>query len=166
MKKTGLTIFIYLIVLYSAQAQGNQEKAQELVRQYLDNKKKQVGSNPLIKFNSLVVLRSSFADTKTYKYKLYKVDSLKKEGRRIDARIARMKTTAELNQAKKDSYRLSSELTNTSNQLIDFMTSYKGTQTGWLIKSAYRNKNTQGTFHNTRKTFYLNEALTKVDSVR
>lgn len=157
MKKSLSAIFFCLLVSNFARAQSNQEKAQELSGDYL-TKTSNFKSN--LKFNAIQVLRGSFSDTKKYKILVYKIDSLKKEGRRIDARIARLKTAAELNQSKKDSKHLSNELVATSDQLIDFMTQYKGPQTGWTIKPVSRNKSSS------KKTFYLNLALTKVDSVR
>lgn len=154
MKKALLLIFLYPIYSMPVYVQSNQQKAQELASSYLSNK---AGQN--IKFSAVKVLRSSFAETRQYKILIQKIDSLKLEGRKIDARIPKMKTTAEISQAKKDSKSLSNQLVATSDQLLDFMTKYKGPQTGWIIKSVPANKNIA------RKTFYLNLELTKVDSL-
>ncbi len=159
--KKFLAIIIFFILIYNPiQAQSNQQKAVDLVTNYIKNKTNKSKYNPSFKFNPIQVLRSSFADTKQYKVYQHKIDSLKIAGRKIDARIAKMKTTAELDQAKKESYKLSHELVATSDQLIEFMTTYKGNQIGWMIKNVYRNKTVRN------KTFYLNFELTKVDSVR
>ena len=155
----GIVVFLLLFTL-SAQAQTEQKKAEGLIGQYILNKTKNTSNNTSIKFSPVEVLRSAFEKTQLYKNLLHKVDSLKIEGKRIDARIAKMKTAAELNQAKKDSYRLSKELSVASDHLIDFITTYKGQQTGWMVKTIYRNKTVR------KKTFYLNKELTKVDSVR
>lgn len=157
--KRIVPIICCLLIPPFAQAQSNQEKAQGLAVGYLAGKSN-LKSNPNIKFNPIRVSRSSYADTKQYKNYLHKIDSLKIAGRRIDARIAKMKTTAELSQAKKDSNRLSHELVATSDALIDFMTGYKGNQNGWQIQSISQNRSRR------KKTFYLNLELTKVDSVR
>ncbi len=157
--KRIVPIICCLLIPPLAQAQSNQEKAQGLAVSYLAGKSN-LKSNPNIKFNPIRVSRSSYADTKQYKNYLHKIDSLKIAGRRIDARIAKMKTTAELSQAKKDSNRLSHELVATSDALIDFMTGYKGNQNGWQIQSISQNRSRR------KKTFYLNQELTKVDSVR
>jgi len=157
--KRIVPIICCLLIPPLAQAQSNQEKAQGLAVSYLAGKSN-LKSNPNIKFNPIRVSRSSYADTKQYKNYLHKIDSLKIAGRRIDARIAKMKTTAELSQAKKDSNRLSHELVATSDALIDFMTGYKGNQNGWQVQSISQNRSRR------KKTFYLNQELTKVDSVR
>lgn len=159
MKKALLTLFFFSLFLASVYAQSNQQKAQALVIKQL-NKKSNFKSNQNIKFNTLEVLKSSFADTKQYKNYQHQIDSLKLEGRKIDARIPKMKTSAEINQAKKDSKRLSNQLVTVSDELIDFMTSYKGQQIGWMIKVATSTKNSS------KKTYYLNMELTKVDLIR
>lgn len=163
MKKTLPIIFFYIIGLTSARAQSNQEKAQELISNYLGSKTNTLNTGTNIKFNPVKVLRSSFSDTKPYRNLTRKVDSLKIEGKRIDARIPKMKTTAELNQAKKDSKHLSDALVATSDELIDFMTSYKGQQTGWIIKPV---KSIKINPAKRIKTFYLDKELTKVDSAK
>lgn len=160
LKKASCLIVFLLIAILSVQAQTEQKKAEGLVRQYISNEIKNASNDASIKFNPIKALRSPFENTKLYKNMLHKVDSLKIEGKRIDARIAKMKTTSELNQAKKDSYRLSKELTSASDYLIDYITTYKGQQTGWVLKTVYRNKTVK------KKNFYLNQELTKVDSVR
>ncbi|MVN22013.1 hypothetical protein [Mucilaginibacter arboris] len=154
-----ILFFLNILTFYSAHAQSNQQKAQGLIIKYLSSKSN-LKSNANINFSPIEVLRSSFADTKQYKNLLHKIDTLKLEGRKIDARIPKLKTTAEINQSKKDSKNLSDQLVATSDQLIDFMTAYKGKPVGWMIKTTYR--------HNTlrKKRFYLNQELTKVDSVR
>ncbi len=158
-------LLLYVFFSISVKAQSKQEKAQALVNQYL-NKKENFTSRQNIKFNPIQVLGSSFSNTKQYKIFTHKIDSLKLEGRKIDARIPKMKTTAELNQAKKDSKYLSDQLVTTSDRMIEFMTEYKGTQTGWMIKSAYRTKTSLGNLKTVRKKIYLNLGLTKVDSVK
>ncbi len=160
MKKLLPIIVFYLLVSNSIQAQPNQQKAEGLVINYIKNKTNKSNFDPSLKFNPIQVLRSSFSETTQYKVYQHKIDSLKIAGRKIDAKIAMMKTTAELDQAKKESYKLSHELVATSDQLIEFMTTYKGNQIGWMIKNVYRNKTVR------KKTFYLNFELTKVDSVR
>lgn len=156
-----IVFFIIINLFTSAQnfAQTNQQKAQDLVVSYIKNRSKSK-NNLKIKFNRIEILRSSFADTKQYKNYQQKIDSLKVAGRKIDARIAKMKTTAELNQAKKDSDRLSHELVSTSDKLIEFMTSYKGKPVGWQIRIA----NTKRL--RVKKHYYINQELTKVDSVK
>lgn len=155
MKKTLLLIILSILNSAVIYAQSDQEKAQQLVKNYLNRKNLKVKN---ISFSSIQVLRSSFSNTKQYKNYQDKIDSLKLAGRRIDARIAKMKTTAELNQAKKDSNRLSHELVATSDELIDFMTAYKGNPVGWQIKANVSKRS--------RKTFYFNQELTQIDSVR
>ena len=159
MKKVLLTIFFCLLFFITVQAQSNQQKAQVLVVKYLNNKSN-LKTSQNIKFSSLAVLRSSFADTKPYKNYQHQIDSLKSEGRKIDARIPKMKTTAEIDRAKKDSKQLSNQLVTVSDELIDFMTTYKGRQIGWMIKATLSTKNSR------KKTFYLNQELSRVDSVR
>ncbi len=155
MKKTLLLIILSILNSAVIYAQYDQEKAQQLVKNYLNRKSLKVKSTS---FSSIQVLRSSFSNTKQYKNYQDKIDSLKLAGRRIDARIAKMKTTAELNQAKKDSNRLSHELVATSDELIDFMTAYKGNPVGWQIKANVSKRS--------RKTFYFNHELMQIDSVR
>lgn len=156
LKKTPAILIVYLLLFSCcAYSQSNQQKAQELVSSYISLKS---GQN--INFNPVQVSRSSYADTKQYKNFVHKVDSLEVVGRKIDARIPKLKTTAEINQSKKDSKNLSNQLVATSNQMIDFMTEYKGQQIGWIIKASYRTKKL------VRKKFYLNMELTKVDSVK
>jgi hypothetical protein len=155
MKKLLLIIVFFGLLSVSVYAQTNQQKAQELVTNHFPN-----SSIQSINFGQLVALRSSYADTKIYKNYLRKIDSLKLEGRKIDARIPKLKTTSEINLAKKDSKSLSNQLVSTSNRLIDFMTEYKGQQTGWIMKTSYGNKTTR------KKRYFLDQELTKVDSVR
>ncbi len=165
--KEAYYLFVFLLIFtVSVQAQTEQKKAEGLVGYYLFNKTKNPSNAASFKFNPIKALRSPFENTKLYKNLLHKVDSLKIEGKRIDARIAKMKTTAELMQAKKDSYRLSKELTTASDDLIDYITTYKGQQTGWILKTCYPIKNKRGVYSSKQKTFYLNKELTQVDSAR
>ena len=163
-KRAYCLIVFLLVLVVSVQAQTEQKKAEGLVGQFILSKSKT--NDASIKFSQIKVLRSPFETTKLYKNLLHKVDSLKIEGKRIDARIAKMKTTSELTQAKKDSYRLSKELTSASDNLINYITTYKGQQTGWILKTRYPIKNKRGTYSSIQKTFYLNKELTQVDSAR
>ena len=166
LKKAYCLIVFLLIFVLSVQAQTEQKKAEGLIGQYFLNKTKNTSNNTNIKFSEIKALRSPFENTKSYKDLMHKVDSLKIEGKRIDARIATMKTTAELNQAKKDSYRLSKELSISSDHLIDFISTYKGQQTGWILKTRYPIKTKRGTYSSIQKTFYLNKDLTLIDSAK
>lgn len=156
-----IVLIVVINLLASAQnfAQTNQQKAQDLVVSYLKNRSK-LKSKQNIKFDRIEILRSSFTDTKPYKNYQHKIDSLKVAGRKIDARIAKMKTAAELNQAKKDSNWLSRELVATSDELIEFMTSYKGKPVGWQIRIANSSR------LRSKKNYYINQELTKIDSVK
>ena len=165
--KEAYCLFVFLLIFtVSSQAQTEQKKAEGLVGSYLFNQTKNTSNAASFKFNPIKALRSPFENTKLYKNLLHKVDSLKIEGKRIDARIAKMKTTAALTQAKKDSYRLSKELTSASDNLIDYITTYKGQQIGWILKTRYPIKNKRGVYSYIQKTFYLNKELTQVDSAR
>ncbi|MEX8549413.1 MAG: hypothetical protein V5804_17565 [Mucilaginibacter sp.] len=166
LKRVCYFVVFQLIFVLNVQAQTEQKKAEGLVEQYLLNKTKNTSNHTSIKFNPIKALRSAFESTTLYKNLLHKVDSLKIEGKRIDARIAKMKTTAELNQAKKDSYRLSKELSVASDHLIDFISTYKGQQTGWILKTRYPIKTKRGTYSSIQKTFYLNKDLTLIDSAK
>ena len=157
--KTLTIVFVGLFIFKQAKPQDNQQKAQGLVFKYISNKPN-LKSNQNINFSKIEVLRSSFVNAKQYKNLVHKIDSLKLLGRKIDARIPKLKTTAEINQAKKDSKHLSDQLVAGSNELIDFMAGYKGAQIGWFIKSNYPGKTEK------KKIFYLNRELTKVDSVK
>ncbi|MGI4021076.1 MAG: hypothetical protein ACRYFA_06190 [Janthinobacterium lividum] len=159
MKKYLPIILSYLLVSSFAYSQSNQQKAQDLVSKYLSSKSN-YKSSQILKFSPIEVLRSSYADTKQYKSYLHKVDSLKLEARKIDIRFAKLRTTAEIDQSKRDSKNLSNQLVATSDAMINFMTEYKGPQVGWILKPIYRNK----TMRN--KKFYLNLDLTKVDLVK
>ncbi|RYE31648.1 MAG: hypothetical protein EOP42_10320 [Sphingobacteriaceae bacterium] len=159
MKKALLFIIFYQLVSVSAYSQSNQQKAQNLVTKYISSKYN-LKSNQNLKFNPIEISRSSYADTKQYKNYVYKIDSLKLEARKIDARFAKLKTTAEINQSKKDSKNLSNQLVATSDVMIDFMTTYKGQQIGWLLKMVSGNKIIS------KKRFYLNMDLTEVSSVK
>ncbi|RYY08160.1 MAG: hypothetical protein EOP43_00885 [Sphingobacteriaceae bacterium] len=158
MIKTVLPLLLYLLVPAISFSQSNQEKAQTLVKSYAKNHSESPASNAL-KFSSVQSLNSSYADTKTYKNYQHKIDSLKLEGRKIDARIVKMKTDAEINQAKKDSKNLSNQLVATSDAMIDFMTHFKSTPTGWQIKSNIPGKRKS-------KIYFLNKQLTQVTSVK
>lgn len=160
MSKLIPILLLYLFISNPIQSQSNQQKAEDVVLNYVKNKTKRSRFNPSLKLNPIQVLRSPFSDTKQYKVYQHRIDSLKIAGRKIDARIAKMKTTSKLDQAKKESNKLSKELVATSEQLIEFMTSYKGPQIGWTIKPV------KGTSNKIRKTFYLDKELIKVDSVR
>jgi hypothetical protein len=76
MKKAILIIVFSRLFSISVSAQGNQQKAQELVVKYLHT-----SSGQNINFNQLKALRSSYTDTKDYKKYLLKIDSLKQEGK-------------------------------------------------------------------------------------
>jgi hypothetical protein len=142
-----------------AYSQTTQQKAQELVSSYMHSKLN-LPANQNVKINPIEVLRSSYADTKSYKNYLHKIDSLKLEARKIDARFAKLKTTTEINQSKKDSKNLSNQLVAVSDEMINFMTAYKGSQVGWKVKTSYQNQPQK------KNRFFLNLDLTKVDSVR
>lgn len=159
MKKYLLAILSYLFVSLYAYSQSNQQKAQELVTKYF-NSNSRFKSSQILKFNPIEVLRSSFENTKLYKNFAYKIDSLTIVGRKIDARIPKLKTTAEITQSKKDSKNLSNQLVATSDAMIDYMTEYKGPQIGWILKTVYHDKTIR------KKKFYLNQELTKVDSIK
>lgn len=158
MIKTVLLLLICLSISVVSFSQSNQEKAQTLVQKYLaDHSKYNSTTDP--KFSNITVLKSSYADTKNYKNFQHKIDSLKLEGRKIDAKIPKLKTTLEIDQAKKDSKSLSNQLVATSDQLINFMTEYKGMQIGWTIKTT--NPSTKKL-----RTFYIDRELTRVTAVR
>lgn len=158
MIKTVLFLLSCLVIPIVSFSQSNQEKAQLLVKIYVENHS---GShlNTTLKFSTIKSLGSSYVDTKTYKNYQHKIDSLKLEGRKIDARIVNMKTDAEINQAKKDSKHLSNQLVAISDDMIGFMTTYKSTPIGWQI-----NVNTPG--KRKSKIYYLNKELTTVTLVR
>ncbi len=159
MIKTAFVLFFCLTFSIFSYAQTNQAKAEKLVNDYLNNMPKlMVTSN--LKFSTVHALKNSYSDTKTYKNFQRKIDSLKLEGRKIDARIPKMKTDAEINQSKKDSKQLSNHLVATSDQMIDFMTQYKTTPIGWTIKAFNQNGS------KSKKTFFLNKELTKVIQVK
>lgn len=158
MLKTVSLLFC-LLVSTLCYSQSNQEKAQILVTNYLENKFNS-NSNSDLKFSAIEVSKSSYTDTKNYKNFQHKIDSLKLEGRKIDARIPKMKTDAEINQAKKDSKHLSNQLVATSDEMIDFMTEYKGIPVGWILKTSSQNKKGK------KKIFYLNKDLTKITAVK
>lgn len=158
MIKTVLLLLSYLIIPIVSFSQSNQEKAQLLVKTYVENHYNP-HTNAALKFYAIKSLSSSYVDTKTYKNYQHKIDSLKLEGRKIDARIVNMKTDAEINQAKKDSKRLSNQLVAISDDMINFMTTFKSTPIGWQI-----NTNTPG--KRKSKVYYLNKELTKVTLVR
>lgn len=158
MIKTASILFCLLFSTFSY-AQTNQAKAEKLVNDYLKNTSK-LKVDPNLKFSTINALKNSYSDTKTYKNFQHKIDSLKLEGRKIDARIPKMKTEAEINQSKKDSKQLSNQLVATSDQMIDFMTQYKTTQVGWTIKAFNQNGS------KSKRTFFLNKELTKVIQVK
>lgn len=159
MIKTASALLLFTLFSAFSYSQTNQEKAEKLATEYLKNTfKLKVNSN--LKFSTINTLKNSYSDTKTYKNFIRKIDSLKLEGRKIDARIPKMKTDAEINQSKKDSKQLSNQLVATSDQMIDYMTQYKTTQVGWIINVFNSNASKN------KKTFYLNKELTKVDRVK
>ncbi|MGI4729247.1 MAG: hypothetical protein ACRYGB_11800 [Janthinobacterium lividum] len=158
MIKTALLLFIFFLISVTSYSQSNQQKAQILVKNYIAGYTK-LNTNTNVKLGNIVVLKSSYSDTKQYKNFQHKIDSLKLEGRKIDAKIPKMKTTEEIDQAKKDSKNLSNQLVTVSDKLIDFMTSYKSLPIGWIMKASYPNKKKT-------KTFYLDKELTKVTSVK
>lgn len=162
MKKISFLILFLSLSFFSVYAQSQQAKAEDLVKKYLESKSKNKSNYQNLRFSKLAILRSSYEDTQTYKMLLYKVDSLKTEGKKIDAKIAKMKTAAELNKAKKDSYQLSHEMIIASNKLIDFMTEYKGSPKGWYISPI---RNQKSNYSISKKVFYLNQQLSKIDSV-
>ncbi|RYE29651.1 MAG: hypothetical protein EOP42_13880 [Sphingobacteriaceae bacterium] len=156
MIKTASILTILLLVNTISYSQSTQQKAQLLVKNYLTNHAAN-GLNTNFKLSNIRVLTSSYTDTKQYKNYQHKIDSLKLEGRKIDAKIPKLKTEMELDQAKRDSKNLSNQLVTVSDQMIDFMTAYKSKPIGWTVKSISKNKT---------KTFYLDEALTKITSVK
>jgi hypothetical protein len=158
--KNYLSVILFcLCVSSAAYSQTNQQKAQDLVSSYVNSKLNKPFSQNL-KFSQIEILRSSYADTKQYKQFVYKIDCLKTIGRKIDARIPKLKTAAEISQSKKDSKNLSNQLVAVSDEMINFMTAYKGPQVGWKIKTTNQNQLQK------KNRFFLNLDLTKVDSVR
>ena len=158
MIKTVPFLIIFLVTPFVSFSQADRQKAQLLVKNYIASHSK-YGFNPHIKLSAPQVLKTSYVDTKTYKNYQHKIDSLKLEGRKIDARIVKMKTDAEINQAKKDSKHLSNQLVTTSDAMIDFMTSFKTAQTGWLIKAYGFDKSKS-------RYYYLDKELTKVTLIK
>ncbi len=156
-KTVPLLLFCFIIPV-AAFCQSDQEKAQMLVKTYLENHSNLHLRNNL-KFSAITSLKSSYTDTKTYQNYQHKIDSLELEGRKIDARIVKMKTEAEINQAKKDSKHLSDQLATTSDAMIEFMTTFKSKPIGWQIKSAAYGQRKN-------RTYNLNKELTKVTSVK
>lgn len=155
-KIVPLLIFC-LVIPFISFSQSKQEKAQALIKNYIADHSN-LHINQTTKLSALESLNSSYADTRTYKNYQHKIDSLKLEGRKIDARIVKMKTDAEINQAKKDSKHLSNQLVATSDAMIDFMTTFKSIPSGWQIMAR--------TQHKKSRIFYLDKELTKVTSVR
>jgi hypothetical protein len=165
-KNVLLVLLCNVIFVPAIKAQTNQVKAEQIVKQYLSRNLQSVAVSQNIKFHPIQVLRSSFEETDGYKDLLQKVDNLKIEGTRIDARIAKMKTKAELNKAEKDSEHLSKELIAASDKLVRFMTSYKGGQIGWLLKASNSVKSKNRNSGIVTKTFFLNQELSHVDSAK
>lgn len=164
MKKI-FSIFIFSALVYcSAYSQSSQSKAETLIGKYFQGKYKKSYKPGDYKFSQLAVLRSSYDDTKPYQSLLHKVDSLKWEGKKIDAHIAKMKTTTELNAAKKDSHRLSQEMVATSDKLINYMTEYKGKPVGWRLTTTQVAQNRKRVRDGDKKVFFLNEQISKIDS--
>lgn len=157
MIKTVSLAAIFLLISAISYSQSNQEKAQTLVKNYIADHP--AANSTKVKLGQAQVLKSSYTDTKQYKRFQRTIDSLKLEGRKIDAKIPKLKTSAEIDQAKKDSKKLSDQLVAVSDQLIDFMTEYKSVQDGWTIKSFNPNKKKN-------HTYYLDKALTKVTLVK